>query len=342
MRSRWTCLAAVACVLSAVHVASGASRTDPLRRYQWGLDQVHAEEAWQVSDGRGVVVAVLDSGVDAQHPDLRGALVPGLDLTGGRQPADDCGHGTEVAGVIAARAHNGIGLAGLAPGAKVMALKDGPSCATDVTLDIKGIRFAADHHARVVNYSSGTLPVVGDALFDAVTQSDFQAAVDYAWARGTLVVAAAGNSSIPLCAASSSVRHVLCVGAVAKTGLRSSYSQGDATGQVDYLVAPGGDDTVTDAEANIWTTEATLPSGGTTVGGGSSEAAGYAQVNGTSFAAPFVSAVAALLFARGLSVQQVHDRLLHCTTDLGLPGRDPVYGYGEVDAVAAVTGHGCR
>lgn len=306
--------------------SASASSGDPLRHLQWGLDQIGAPSAWRVTRGAGVVVAVVDSGVDAGHPDLRGALVPGRSFTA-TSVKDDCGHGTEVTGVIVARRGNGEGIAGVAPEARVMPLKDGDGCTVDMTQMVAAIRYAAHHGARVVNISQTTQPVVGDALAAATFASDLQAAVDDAWAANTLVVAGAGNSAIPLCGYPAALEHVLCVGAVDVNGQRAYYSQGEVRSSVDLLMAPSGG---VNSELT-WTTTGDVvgPAGQVTT-------RGYAQVEGTSFATPFVSGVAALLFSRGLHVQQVHDRLLSTARDLGLPGRDPVYGWGEVDAGAAV------
>lgn len=327
----------MAMLLVAIAVPSrAATHQDPLRPLQWGLDQIHGPAAWKVTKGAGVIVAVLDTGVDFHHPDLRGALLAGKDFSATRNVQDDCGHGTEVTGVIAARQGNGIGVSGIAPEVKILPLKDGTNCGTDLTADVAAIRYAADHHARVINYSAAPIPIAGDAAFDVTFRAQFQAAIDYAWAHGTLVVAGAGNESIPLCSEDTDIQHVICVGAVGKTGTRASYSQGDATGRVDYLVAPGGDDSVTDSNPDIWTTVAGGSQPGPNSGGPSSPS--YGQVSGTSFATPFVAGVAALLFARGLSVAQVHDRLLRTATDLGPPGRDAIYGWGEVDAAAALRG----
>lgn len=207
------------------------------------------------------------------------------------------------------------------------------------------MRYAVAHHARVINISEGTQPVVGDALFDAVNKTAFQDAVDYAWTHGTLVVAGAGNSDIPICAEPARLRHVLCVGSVGPDAVRSYYSQGDATHTDDYLVAPGGGGESTrqlGADTGIWTT-AMDDASGTTIGPGGGDGStpppGYIDVSGTSFATPAVAAVAALLFSRGLTVQQVHDRILSTARDLGPAGWDPIYGYGEVDAYAALVGH---
>src|SRR3954453_3199317 len=103
MSRRMLVAAAAVCVLvSTTGAASASPGRDALRAHQWGLDQGHADQAWKVPRGAGVVVAVIDTGVDLGHPDLKGALLPGKDFTGGGSVADDCGHGTEVTGVIAA------------------------------------------------------------------------------------------------------------------------------------------------------------------------------------------------------------------------------------------------
>jgi subtilisin family serine protease len=317
-------LVAVALVLTST--GSTAAAGDPLRARQWGLDQVGVPQAWTRTQGSGVVVAVIDSGVDFGHPDLAGALLRGKSFTGS-PVRDDCGHGTEVAGIIAARRGNGRGIAGVAPGVRILPLKDGDGCTVDTTQQIAAIRYAAAHGAKVINISQGTQPVVGDAIDAAAFAQEEQAAVDEAWSRGALVVAGAGNDAVPWCGSPASLRHVLCVGAVDVDRQRSYYSQGELRQDVDMLMAPGGG---FETEL-VWTTTGDVQ--GPT---GRVSARGYGQVEGTSFATPFVSGVAALLFARGMSVQQVHDRLLRTARDLGPPGRDPLYGWGEVDAAAAL------
>src|SRR3954453_11443742 len=102
---------AAACLALPWMPAAHAAPADPLRPLQWGLSQVHADAAWRVSRGSGVTVAVIDSGVDFTHPDLRGALLPGRDFTGSGTVSDDCGHGTEVAGGVAGGGDTGLGCA---------------------------------------------------------------------------------------------------------------------------------------------------------------------------------------------------------------------------------------
>lgn len=323
--ARWTVAAMLLAVLAPPVLA--APQGDPLRDQQWGLDQVRAPEAWKLTRGRGVTVAVIDSGVDFGHPDLRGALLPGKDFTGSGTVQDDCGHGTTVTGVIAARRGNGIGVSGVAPEVKVLPLKDGIGCTVDLGQMGNAIRYAADRGARVVNISQATQPVVGDALAMVLIVKELQAAVDYAWGKGTLVVAGAGNSAIPICAYPAALRHVICVGGMTEKRERAYYSQGEVREDVDMLMAPAGGLN----ERLIWTTTADV----TSEAGRVSER-GYAQVQGTSHATPFVTGIAALLFSRGLSVAQVRDRLLRTAADLGQPGKDPIYGWGEVDAAAAL------
>ncbi|MDT7536915.1 MAG: serine protease [Actinomycetota bacterium] len=338
MRAARVALVAGLVLLTLARTAGAAPRRDPLLPLQWGLTQVHAAEAWRVTQGAGVTVAVIDSGVDFAHPDLRGALLPGKDFSGSGTVSDDCGHGTQVAGVLAARAGNGIGLVGIAPRVTVLPLKDGASCTVNEDETIAAIRYAVAAHARVISLSEATVPVAGDALFTVLQKQEMQAAVDDAWAHGTLVVAGAGNDSLPICEYPAALNHVVCVGAVTSERLRAYYSQGgDATGDVDFVMAPGGGET-TDLDENggIWTTSAGLDAGTSVGSGGSSAPTGYESVTGTSFATPFVSGIAALLFSRGYSVQEVRRRLLETATDLGPAGPDPVYGYGEVDAAAAL------
>ena len=168
--------------------ARPSATLDPLAAAAWALQAINAPAAWSRTTGSpDVVVAVLDTGVDASHPDLAGALVPGVDLVSDDgDPADDHGHGTMVAGVIAARAGNGIGTAGLCGRCSVMPVKvigaDGRGSGADVA---EGVRWAVDHGARVVNFSF-VLNAPDAAVADAIR---------YAQAQGVVVVGAAGNSA---------------------------------------------------------------------------------------------------------------------------------------------------
>src|SRR5438270_10178930 len=185
---------------------------DPLFPHQWGLPLIKAPAAWQHGyRGAGATIAVVDTGVDLSHPDLQAHLVPGADLDPGNPgdattpstpkggvcpgPQDENGHGTHVAGIAAAVTNNGIGVAGTAPDASIMPVRvlDASGSGDDQTV-IDGIKYAADHGAKVINLSLGGMAVVGE-----LPDSAMEDAVNYAYARGVVVVAAAGNESIPLC-----------------------------------------------------------------------------------------------------------------------------------------------
>ncbi len=309
-------MAAILCAMALAGPAPAAS-SDPLRLHQWGLDMIHADEAHAVTTGAGAVVAVVDTGVDASHPDLRGRIGPGIDFVDGDStPQDGNGHGTHVSGIIAADANNGIGVDSVAPGAEIMPVRvldaSGSGSDSDVA---KGIDWAVDHGASVINLSlGGTVPTSGLGI-----QDDISAAVQRAVGRGVVVVAAAGNDGLPFCENDSEQGKVLCVGAVDKRGSRTFYS---SFGAGLSLVAPGG-------SAMPGTDEDVLS---TWPGGG------YQELAGTSQATPHVSGVAALLVSLGVRGQAAVQRILATATDLGAPGPDPVYGAGLVNAQAAVAG----
>ena len=160
---------------------------DPAWPDQWGLRTAGFPRAWDVTHGSSkIIVAVLDTGVDGSHPDLKGAMVPGRDIVHrDDDPADDNGHGTAVAGIIAARGNNGIGLAGACWTCLVMPVKVLGKDGTRTTGDVSaGIVWAADHGARVINLSLGA-PGTTDALSEAIA---------YASSKDVVVVASAGNS----------------------------------------------------------------------------------------------------------------------------------------------------
>lgn len=326
-------------MICAGHAASAApAKGDPLLPRQWGMAQVQAQQAWKVATGKGVVVAVLDGGVDATNPDLRGKVLPGKDLVHGTKNAwtDVDGHGTQVAGIIAARRDNGVGVAGVAPDARILPVKYG-EVIPNGNLTPDAVRWPADQGAKVIVISEATLPAL-DVVFPLLLEAELQAAIEHAWAKGAVIVVAAGNNAEPICSSPASLHRVLCVGAVDKRQLKPAFSSFDASMTRDYLVAPGGSDApyagfdnpVGDLgeDEQVWTTAVE--------GIGTSEYDRWAQVRGTSFASPFVAGVAALLVQRGLTNAQIVERLTSTGTDLGVPGRDPVYGYGEVNAARAV------
>jgi type VII secretion-associated serine protease mycosin len=285
-----------------------APRYDPVRDEQWQLRELDAEEVWKVSKGRGITVAVIDSGVDASHPDLAGQVLPGIDLVrrSGDGRVDLVGHGTTVAGLIAGR-DDRRGVAGLAPKAKILPVRvlDEENRYNDALIVANAVRWAVDHGAGVINLSLGG---AGDSPALA-------AALDYAFVRDVVVVACTGNLSE---AAPTGVWYPAREpGVLAVAGLQRD-SQALWTGSIS------GSQTVLTAPA----TELLGARPG-----------GYWRVQGTSFAAPLVAATAALVRSRWpkMSAGDVVNRIIRTARDLGPAGRDDRFGFGRIDPVAALT-----
>ncbi|MEU2613302.1 type VII secretion-associated serine protease mycosin [Micromonospora sp. NPDC007271] len=285
------------------------ARVDQVREEQWQLDELRAKTAWRTSTGRGVVVAVVDSGVDGSHPDLAGQVLPGIDLVSPDRAdgPDPVGHGTTVAGLIAGRADDDRGVVGLAPDARILPVRvlDDENRYDDAMIVAKGVRWAVDQGARVINLSlggSGDSPALAAAL-------------DYAFARDVVVVACTGNLAT---SKTSKVWYPAREpGVIAVAGLERNTQNlwsGSITGPQTVLTAP-----------------ATALFG--------ARPGGYWRVQGTSFAAPLVAATAALIRARypQMSAGDVINRMTSTARDLGPTGRDDRFGFGMVDPVAALT-----
>ena len=300
--------------LSALYPAVPA-QADEVRDEQRHLISLHASEAWQEATGEGVVVAVVDSGVDADHVDLVGQVLPGIDLVDetpdGALPGgtDAVGHGTTVAALIAGRGDDEDGVIGLAYNAKILPVRvlDENNRYDDARVVAEGIRWAVDHGADVINLSLG----------GTRHSTDLAAAIQYAFDHDVVVVACAGNldeetSTVP----NEPWYPAREPGVVAVSGLdrNNRLWSGSLYGPEISLAAPATD--VLGARPG-----------------------GYWRVQGTSFGAPLVSATAALIRSRwpSLSADEVVNRLLQTATDLGPAGRDDQYGYGLVNPVAALT-----
>lgn len=297
-------MAAVGAVVVAAIAPAGATGGDPDLRHQRGLHQIGAPHAWSVARGSGVIVAVVDTGVDADHPDLRSKLLPGWNASrrtnAGTQ--DDRGHGTHVAGTAAAATGNGVGIAGAAPDAMILPVKvlDGTTPA-DAALEIElAIAYAVDHGARVINLSvtsiAPDLPV-----------SDLEGPCNRAFARGALCVVAAGNRGPGHPSGFRYGVDAVVVSAVDGKGAPAAFSQPADTKW--GVAAPG-----VDVHATVPTSQGS-----------------YGSKSGTSMAAPHVSGVAALLFGQGLDAGAVAARLVSTAATGSGAGGAPI-----VDAAAAV------
>jgi len=271
----------------------------------WGLRRIGALDAWRMTDGAPVTVAVLDTGVSPDHPDLIGRVLPGWNFVDGNADTrDDAGHGTFVAGIIAGRADGGA--PGVAPGARILPVKILNRDAVGSTANfVAGIVYAVDQGARVINISADGI-MDSQALFDALR---------YAEERGVVVVASAGNEPNGRWNYPAAVPTVLAVGASTPDDQVASFS---SYGAFVDLIAPGVDVTST-----WWS-----PEGGN----------GYLTAGGTSASAPFVSGAAALVLAvrPDLSPAGVRQILLESAHATGPDGIDAFSGYGRLDAGLAV------
>lgn len=269
-----------------------------------GVAQILAPAAWPSSQGEGVRVAVVDTGIDYNHPDLKTNYKSGVSFVpGAATPLDDNGHGTHCAGTIAA-AINGAGVVGVAPSAYLYAVKVlNSSGSGSYSQIISGIDWCIQNRMHIVSMSLGGAG--GSTALASICNT--------AWSKGLLLVAAAGNSGAPTPPATSSVgypakyKNVIAVSAIDSANSIASFS---SRGPEIDLCAPG---------VNVLST---------TKGGG------YGNMNGTSMACPHVAGAAAVVWGahRFASNEQIWNLLAHYVDNLGAPGWDALFGYGRVNA----------
>jgi len=294
--------------------AVGTAPNDPFFPQQWNMTQVQAPAAWTRSTGAGVIIGVVDTGVDLTHQDLAGKVVATTDCvgSGGTESActgsgqDDNGHGTHVSGIAAADTDNGLGVAGMAPSAKLAVAKALDSSGSGNFNDVNaGIEWVVEHGARVVNLSLGSdLPGLGGLVGGSLTSG-----VDYAWSHGAIPVIAAGNQNFfGLGSSNYGNVNAVIVGATGPQKEVAPYSS--PLGNAKWaLVAPGGDGT--DAAGNpVCTGTAQASCIVSTYWSSSNTTSEYAYDQGTSMATPMVSGALALLLATGMTPTQAIDRLL--------------------------------
>jgi serine protease len=296
---------------------AASSSNDTYWSSLWGIRKVGADKAWSVGTGKGSTIAVVDTGVDRTHPDLKANVVAGYDFVDkDKDPSDEFGHGTHVAGTAAAVANNGIGVAGVAPDAKIMPVRvlgsDGTGSSSTVD---DGIRWAADHGATVINLSLGDGVVFEDASGGSMTD-----ACNYAWSKGSICVVSSGNDQFMRTDIQDA--KAIIVTATGPDDTKASYATAD--GLVPWgMAAPGGtntDGTSSEILSTYWS---------------SSKGSGYAYAMGTSMAAPHVSGAAAILRGLGLTPQETVNRLLSTATKIG---SSFTYGHGLLNVAAAVAG----
>ena len=280
---------------------------DPAFGNQWHLDKIGAPAAWDSLTGTALTVAIVDTGCDSDHPDLRNLYVPGLyqvdgdtqeESYAGEFTDDTQGHGTHVAGCAAAQGNNGIGVAGVGWNFSIMPVKisnDGNALLSDL---LDGARWAADHGAKVINVS-----------YSGVGAPAIRIAADYIQSQGALLLWAAGNDGVEL-GPWDHVEYVV-VGASNSSDTRASFSN---YGMPIDVVAPG---------TNIYS---------------STRGGGYGYASGTSMASPIAAGATALIWSAQPTMlpEQMLAVLYGTTVDIGDPGEDDVFGHGRIDVAAGV------
>lgn len=288
---------------------------DPKAREQNGMAVANLPKAWDITFGDPkVVIAVIDTGIDLTHPDLKNKVVQGYNILtqGQSQPMDDNGHGTHASGIVAAETNNKIGVAGTAPLCKIMPIKALDAKGSGETVNIAyGIIWAVDHGARIISMSLG-----------GPQNETVKRAVEYALAKDTVLVAAMGNDGKNVKSFPAALPGVISVGSVTFSKQRSDFSN---FGSWISVVAPGSEilstlptyvSTMTEMEKNQ----------------------GYDYLDGTSMACPMVAGLAGLVLSRypNYTQQEVKAKIESTATDLGTKGFDDKYGHGLINAYKAV------
>jgi hypothetical protein len=344
---RTVCLLLAATVLALPAVAQGFDNTEPLAQSQWYLTEDEAWSYWPTLPQLVPVrVAVIDSGIDGSHPDLKGRVVAAKSFVGGSPYRDFEGHGTFVAGEIAANPFNGLGIAGLAFNARLVIAKvvdDEGSVPLDA--EVAAIRWAVAEGARVINLSLGGVRDPLNSKLDTYSTLE-QAAIDYAYSKGVVVVAAVGNGTQspkepwPYAHYPAALPHVIGVSAVRRDGSVPEYSNRDAV--FNDIAAPGDRIFSTIPEKlevhRPGCADRPYSDCGTLE---------FRDAIGTSFAAPQVSAAAALLLGQDtkLTPEQVTWLLERSADDANAAtgctdcpnGRDAFTGWGRLDVLSALT-----
>ncbi|REK77390.1 S8 family peptidase [Paenibacillus paeoniae] len=273
-------------------------------KYQWNLPSIETEKGWNVSKGdEGVVIAILDTGVQSNHPDLQGKLLSGKNIVDQKKaPDDDVGHGTHVAGIIGASVNNGEGVAGISWYNKMLPVKVLDNSGAGSTYSVaQGIIWAVDNGAKVINMSLGNY-AQADFLHDAIK---------YAYERDVVLIAASGNDNTERPGYPAAYPEVFAVAATNNNKEKASFSN---YGDYIDVAAPG------DSIASTY------------------PGSQYAALSGTSMASPHVAALAGLIRSANpaLTNVEVMEIMRSSARDLGTSGKDIYFGYGEIDIVKAL------
>jgi len=267
----------------------------------WGIARIGADKVWTTGSGTGITIAIVDTGIQVNHPDLVNNIVQGYDFVNNDIDAnDDNGHGTHVAG-IAAASFNQAGVVGVSHSSKLLPIKvlnsQGYGYLSDVA---KGVYYATDNGARVINLSLGSTT-------DSLVLKD---AINYAASKGVLVIAAAGNDGGAPCSYPAAYSNAVCVVATDSKNLLASFS--NIGGE---LAAPG----VYNYSTYLGST--------------------YRYLSGTSMATPHVTGTAALLLSicQSCTISEIRTVMRETAVDLGEVGQDILFGYGLVDLTSAVS-----
>lgn len=292
--------------------ALDAEVNDPMAKDQYALDKIEARKAWDLGTGsEKTLLAIVDTGVDHTHPDLAGRVLKGKDFVNNDDDAmDDQGHGTHCAGIAAASFNNKIGIAGVAPNVKVLAVKVLSSSGSGSYEGVaNGIIYAADQGAHVISMSLGG-PSSSQAMEDAI---------QYAMSKGSIVVAAMGNDGRETKSYPAAIPGVIGVGSTDKADLRSNFSN---MGTHISISAPG---------SNILSTLPMKPNPM-----GKTE---YGSLSGTSMACPAAAGLTALIRDQHpeLDAAGVRSMLEKSADDLGQKGFDKSFGHGRINAFKALS-----
>ncbi|MCL4859152.1 MAG: S8 family serine peptidase [Caldilineaceae bacterium] len=294
---------------------------------QWYLQRIGASRAWGLAQASAahadlatIQVAVVDSGIDPDHPEFAGNLLPGKNyVTPGNAPVDRYGHGTHVAGLIGAMTNNNIGVAGIAPQVKIDPRKVlGDSGGGTVDNVARGICEAADAGAHIINLSLET-PQRSPTL---------EKAVRYADSKGALLIGASGNSGLQAVAYPAAFAEVMAVGATTYNDMRASYSNFSSTASIIEISAPGG--TAQQSMYNTWAKGAWCGDER-----GPLPTSGYCTSFGTSMAAAVVTGAAALVWSMNSDLSADEVRALLRDTAAPIAGSANEIGSGRIDIQAA-------